>query len=63
MMAFSTASSRSIAERWRRLLCLLLWLPLLAWAAEIEVNNPQLLASDDGYVLNADFAFGSTTNS
>ncbi|WP_346190736.1 DUF4390 domain-containing protein [Dechloromonas sp. ZS-1] len=56
-MAFSTASSRSIAERWRRLLCLLLWLPLLAWAAEIEVNNPQLLASDDGYVLNADFAF------
>ena len=57
MMAFSTASSRSIAERWRRLLCLLLWLPLLAWAAEIEVNNPQLLASDDGYVLNADFAF------
>lgn len=57
MMAFSTASSRSIAERWLRLLCLLLWLPLLAWAAEIEVNNPQLLASDDGYVLNADFAF------
>ena len=57
MMAFSTASSRSIAERWRRLLCLLLWLPLLAWAAEIEVNNPQLRASDDGYVLNADFAF------
>ena len=57
MMAFSTASSISIAERWRRLLCLLLWLPLLAWAAEIEVNNPQLLASDDGYVLNADFAF------
>ena len=57
MMAFSTASSRSIAERWRRLLCLLLWLPLLAWSAEIEVNNPQLLASDDGYVLNADFAF------
>ena len=57
MMVSSTVSSRSIAEGWRRLLCLLLWLPLLAWAAEIEVNNPQVLASDDGYVLNADFAF------
>jgi hypothetical protein len=57
MMVSSTVSSRSIAEGWRRLICLLLWLPLLAWSAEIEINNPQLLASDDGYVLNADFTF------
>ena len=38
------------------LLALLMW-PLLAWAAEIEVANPQLLPGDDGYVLTADFKF------
>ncbi|TXH01503.1 MAG: DUF4390 domain-containing protein [Rhodocyclaceae bacterium] len=31
--------------------------PALAWAAEIEVANPQLQAGDDGYVLAADFKF------
>lgn len=35
----------------------LLMLPALAWAAEIEVTNPQLQAGDDGYVLAADFKF------
>ena len=40
-------------------LCLLalLVLPWLAWAAEIEVANPQLLPGEDGYVLSADFKF------
>ena len=41
----------------RRWLCLLLMLPMLAWAAEIEIANPQLLPGDEGYVLSADFRF------
>lgn len=39
------------------LLALLLALPVLGWAAEIEVVNPQITANDDGYVLSADFNF------
>jgi len=35
----------------------LLALPWLAWAAEVEVANPQLLPGEDGYVLSADFKF------
>lgn len=31
--------------------------PALLWAAEIEVANPQVAASEDGYVLSADFKF------
>lgn len=48
---------------WRLLrlwLLALLMLPVLAWAAEIEVANPQLQAGDDGYVLSADFKFELT---
>jgi len=41
----------------RRWLLALLVLPFLAWAAEIEVTNPQLQPVDDGYVLSADFKF------
>ncbi|MBT9519273.1 MAG: DUF4390 domain-containing protein [Dechloromonas sp.] len=29
----------------------------MAWTAEIDISNPQLSASDDGYVLSADFKF------
>jgi hypothetical protein len=47
-------------EHLRRWLVVLLWLPALAWAAEIEVNKPQLVAGDDGYVLSADFRFELT---
>lgn len=44
-------------DRLRRcLLLLLLALPMLAWAAEIEIANPQLSAGEDGYVLSADFS-------
>lgn len=56
-MVSSTACSKNVIERLRRCLLLLLFLPVLAWAAEIEVGSPQLLASEDGYVLSADFAF------
>lgn len=62
MMASSTACSRSAPERrlavcLRRWLLALLVLPFLAWAAEIEVTNPQLQPVNDGYVLSADFKF------
>lgn len=32
-------------------------LPAMVWAAEIEVANPQLQATEDGYVVAADFKF------
>lgn len=35
---------------------LLAWASL-AWSAEIEIANVQLVPGDDGYVLNADFSF------
>jgi len=41
----------------RRWLLLLAFVPFLAWTAEIEISNPQISASDDGYVLSADFTF------
>ncbi len=44
-------------ERLRRCLLLLVFVPFLAWTAEIEIGNPQLLAGEDGYVLSADFSF------
>lgn len=59
-MVSSTACLKSVAEYglfWRRWCCCLLFWPLLALTAEIEVTNPQLTVADDGYVLAADFAF------
>lgn len=57
-MASITACSKNWAERFlHRLALLLLLLPALAWAAEIEVANPQIAAGDDGYALSADFGF------
>lgn len=41
----------------RRWLILLLILPWLAWAAEIEIVDPKIDAMDDAYVLSADFRF------
>jgi len=46
-----------VPERLRRWLLLALFLPLVAWAAEIEIVNPQVQASEDGYALSADFRF------
>lgn len=56
-MASSTACSKSVIDIVRRWLLALMVVPVLAWAAEIEVANPQLQAGDDGYVLAADFKF------
>lgn len=56
-MVFITACSKNVLERLRRCLLLLAFLPALAWAAEIEVSAPQIVAGDDGYVLSADFTF------
>lgn len=42
-------------ERLRRWLLLLAFVPFLAWTAEIDITNPQISASDEGYVLSADF--------
>lgn len=44
-------------ERLRLWLALLVFLPFVAFAAEIEIANPQLAAGDDGYILSADFKF------
>jgi hypothetical protein len=66
-MASITACSPSLPEcaterlcRWllTPLLSLFLALtPLLAWAAEIEVVDPQIAYGDEGYALSADFRF------
>ena len=57
-MASITACSTNLPELLRRWLLLgLLLAPLFAWAAEIEVANPQLAHGDDGYTLSADFRF------
>jgi hypothetical protein len=56
-MAFSIACSKSVLEPLRGWLLLLLFVPVLAWAAEIDITDPQLSASEDGYVLSADFKF------
>jgi hypothetical protein len=54
-MVFITAFSKSMAERLRRWLLLLAFVPFLAFTAEIEITNPQISVSDEGYVLSADF--------
>lgn len=54
-MAFTTAFLKSMPERLRRWLLLLAFVPFLAWTAEIDITNPQISVSDEGYVLSADF--------
>ena len=57
MMAFTIASSKSMLERIRTwLVVALAMLPVLVLAAEIEISNPQITASEDGYVVSADFS-------
>lgn len=58
MMVSITAVSKSVLDRLRRwLLALLVVIPGLLLAAEIEIGNPQIVAGDDGFVLSADFNF------
>lgn len=47
-------------ERLRLCLALLVFVPFVAWAAEIDISNPQLVAGEDNYVLSADFKFDLT---
>ena len=54
-MDFSTVFSKSVLDQLRRWLALLVFVPVLAWTAEIDISNPQISAGDDGYVLSADF--------
>ncbi len=56
-MVFITASSKSWRDRCRLLLAVALLWGGLALAAEIEVAEPRLAATEDGYALSADFAF------
>ena len=56
-MVSSTAFSKSVPERLRAWLFWLVFLPAVAWTAEIDIANPQLGAAEDGYVLSADFQF------
>jgi hypothetical protein len=45
-------------ERFRSwLFAVLAMLPVLVLAAEIEIANPQITASEDGFVVSADFGF------
>lgn len=57
-MASSTACSKSVFEILRRIL-LLLWLilPGLLLAAEIEISEPQIQLTEEGYALSANFTF------
>ena len=58
MTVSSTAALKNVFERLRSwLLAVLVMVPALALAAEIEITDPQLAANEDGYVLAADFAF------
>lgn len=59
-MAFTTAYLKSMLKRLRLWLALFVFVPLVVWAAEIDITNPQLVAGDDGYVLSADFKFDLT---
>lgn len=56
MLSF-TVCSKSVLEPLRRFLFLLVFLPMVAWTAEIEIAAPQLSANEDGYALAADFRF------
>jgi hypothetical protein len=56
-MASTTASSKNLPERLHRWLLLLLLVPAIAWAAEIQIGNEQLDPGEEGYVLSADFRF------
>jgi hypothetical protein len=56
-MVSISANSKNVLERLCRCLLLLAFLPVLGWAAEIEIGAQQLVAAEDGYVLSADFSF------
>lgn len=56
-MVSTTVFLKSMAKRLHRWLLLLVFMPFLAWTAEIDITSPQISATDDGYALSADFNF------
>lgn len=57
-MVFITAYSKNVREILRRcLISLWLILPVFASAAEIEISEPQIQLTDEGYSLSANFVF------
>lgn len=60
-MVSITASSKNWLERLRCWLLLLVFVPALAWTAEIDVLDQKLTATEEGYVLSADFKFELTS--
>ena len=57
MTVFSIAALKNLSEHFRGwLFALLAIVPVLVSAVEIEIANPQITASDDGYVVAADFS-------
>lgn len=56
-MASFTAYSKNVLDRLRPWLLLLVFVPFLAWTAEIEVASPQVNTVEEGYALSADFKF------
>ncbi|RIX48358.1 MAG: DUF4390 domain-containing protein [Rhodocyclales bacterium GT-UBC] len=56
-MASTTVFSKNWFERLCFWLLLLVFMPVVSWAAEIEIANQQLTLNEDGYALAADFNF------
>lgn len=56
-MASITACLKNLSECLRRWLLLGLLVPAFAWAAEVQIANPQLTPTEEGYVVSADFRF------
>jgi hypothetical protein len=56
-MASITVFSKKLLEGLRCWLALLLFVPVFAWSAEVEIANQQLTTGEEGYVLGADFNF------
>ena len=56
-MVFITVFLKSMLEKLRASLLLLVFIPWFAWAGEIEVFSPEITQNDDGYVVSADFQF------
>lgn len=59
-MAFITVFSKNVLERLHHWLLLVAFVPVLAWTAEIDIVNQQIVANEDGYTLSADFRFELT---
>ena len=63
MTAFITVVLKNVLERLRGwLFALLVIVPVVALAGEIEISNQKIAASDDGFVLSVDFGIDLSEN-